>query len=82
MTIPELVKDTFKSITLQIDVTQIMEQGGLLAVFNQLLGDAKTDYFDLMLRIHNNKKRLSRVYKINGEVMTGVRCKEYKPLCL
>ncbi|WP_165744309.1 recombinase family protein [Pseudoalteromonas sp. Z9A6] len=72
LAIRQLVKDTFKSITLQIDVTQTMEQGGLLAVFNQLLGDATTDYFDLMLEFHNDKKRLLRVNKLNGEVMTGL----------
>lgn len=72
LAIRQLVKDTFKSITLQIDVTQTEKQGGLLAVFNQLLGDATADYFDLMLEFHNDKKRLLRVNKINGEVITGL----------
>lgn len=72
LAIRQLVKDTFKSITLQIDVTQTEKQGGLLAVFNQLLGDATADYFDLMLEFHNDKKRLLRVNKLNGEVMTGL----------
>jgi DNA invertase Pin-like site-specific DNA recombinase len=72
LAIRQLVKDTFKSITLQIDVTQTEKQSGLLAVFNQLLGDATTDYFDLMLEFHNDKKRLLRVNKLNGEVMTGL----------
>lgn len=72
LAIRQLVKDTFKSITLQIDVTQTTEQEGLLAVFNQLLGDATADYCDLMLEFHNDKKRLLRVNKLNGEVMTGL----------
>lgn len=72
LAIRQLVKDTFKSITLQIDVTQTEKQGGLLSVFNQLLGDATADYFDLMLEFHNDKKRLLRVNKLNGEVMTGL----------
>ncbi|WP_288985823.1 recombinase family protein [uncultured Pseudoalteromonas sp.] len=72
LAIRQLVKDTFKSITLQIDVTQTEKQGGLLAVFNQLLGDATADYFDLMLEFHNDKKRLLRVNKLNGKLVSGV----------
>lgn len=52
---PNWLKTPFKSIILQIDVTQTTDQGGLLAVFNQLLGDVTTDYFYLMLEFHNDK---------------------------
>ncbi|WP_105215769.1 recombinase family protein [Pseudoalteromonas sp. T1lg22] len=72
LAIRQLVKDTFKSITLQMDVTQTQQQGGLATVFEQLLGESTNEYVELMLEFHNGTKRLLRVHKYTGELAQGV----------
>ena len=70
--IRQLVKDTFRSITLQVNV-QHQEQTQIgLGQFMSRFGGESTDYFDLTLEFHNDKKRLLRVNKKTGELVKGV----------
>ena len=70
LAIRQLVKDTFKSISLQLN-TFSGDKGGLNNVFEHLLGASNADYFELLLEFHNDKKRLLRLHKHTGELVSG-----------
>lgn len=70
LAIRQLVKDTFKSISLQLN-TFSGDKGGLDNVFEHLLGASNADYFELLLEFHNDKKRLLRLHKHTGELVSG-----------
>ncbi len=67
----QLVKDTFKSITLDTD-----DEGAVIgldkAVELQLMGERQSNFFDLTLEFHNGKKRLIRLDKHSGELLLGL----------
>lgn len=68
--IRQLVKDTFKSITLQVDVQLKNEKG--LASFIESFGGNIDECIDLTCEFYNGKKRLIRVNKKTGELVKGV----------
>lgn len=70
LAIRQLVKDTFKSISLQLN-TFSGDKGGLNNVFDRLLGTSNADYFELLLEFHNDKRRLLRLHKHTGELVSG-----------
>lgn len=67
-----LVRDTFKSLTLQSDVNENQELSGLDSLIaNELMGNRNSSYFDLTMEFHNGKKRLLRIDKQTGELLKG-----------
>ncbi|MGP4987197.1 hypothetical protein [Pseudoalteromonas nigrifaciens] len=68
--IRQLVKDTFKSITLQVDVQLKQEKG--LASFIESFGGNSGECIDLTCEFYNGKKRLIRMNKKTGELVKGV----------
>ncbi|MEZ9370463.1 recombinase family protein [Shewanella sp. 10N.286.51.B2] len=72
LAIRQLVKDTFKSITMQIHTSSNQEETGLSSVFNQLLGEKTASSFDLTFVFHNDNKRIIRFNKHTGQMMKGV----------
>ncbi|MCL1068691.1 recombinase family protein [Shewanella olleyana] len=71
LAIRQLVKDTFKSITLHIN-TDSNQENGLSSVFEQLLGVKETSLFDLTFVFHNDNKRIIRVDKHTGKMIKGL----------
>ncbi|ALS97784.1 recombinase family protein [Lacimicrobium alkaliphilum] len=68
----QLVKDTFKSVTLQVDVKEKLDLKGLESLIDAQLTGGQTDKcFDLTLEFHNGKKRMLRLDKYSGELMAG-----------
>ena len=70
--IRQLVKDTFKSITLNVSNKYDENLEGIekLIAEELLIGNQK-NYFDLTLEFHNGKKRLLRIDKHSGELLVG-----------
>ncbi|GAC28580.1 recombinase family protein [Brumicola pallidula] len=68
----QLVKDTFKTVTLQVSIKEKQKANGLDGAVNRLLlGDNQSNYFDLTLEFHNEKKRLLRVNRHTAELLNG-----------
>ncbi len=68
----QLVKDTFKTITLQVENEAGQESVGLDSLLDsQLVGVRTQNYFDLTLEFHNEKKRLLRLDKHTGVLLAG-----------
>ncbi|MEP1445557.1 MAG: recombinase family protein [Paraglaciecola sp.] len=72
LSLRQLVKDTFKSIILSVDLKESDDLIGLEKLIElQLMGDEQKNYFDLTLEFHNGKKRLLRLDKHSGKLLTG-----------
>lgn len=70
--IRQLVKDTFKSISLN-SVTDRRQADGLGDLIEaELLGGVVDNCFELTFEFHNGKKRLLRLDKHSGELVAGV----------
>ncbi|WP_419149160.1 recombinase family protein [Pseudoalteromonas 'SMAR'] len=70
MPIRQLVKDTFKKITLQVGIKQ--EHTGGLSSFIDAFGGNNSKYFDLTCEFHNGQKRLLRIHLKTGELVQGM----------
>jgi len=72
LSLRQLVKDTFKSITLSVDLQESNELTGLNKLVElQLMGENQKNYFDLTLEFHNGKKRLLRLDRHSGALLNG-----------
>lgn len=68
----QLVKDTFKSITLSVDIQKSKELTGIDKLVElQLMGGEQKNSFDLTLEFHNDKKRLLRLDRHSGKLLAG-----------
>ena len=70
--IRQLVKDTFKSILLKVDRTNVQKLSGLERLIETNLAGGQLDNcFELTLEFHNSKKRLLRLDKHSGALLAG-----------
>lgn len=70
--IRQLVKDTFKTVTLQVDRKEERESIGVEKLIDShFMGKRSKNCFDLTLEFHNQKKRLLRLDKKTGELVVG-----------
>lgn len=68
----QLVKDTFKSITLVVDPNRGNKLGGLESIVeSKFAGGYIDNCFELTFEFHNNKKRMVRLDKHSGELIDG-----------
>ncbi len=68
----QLVKDTFKKITLQVPEESSEESDELSALFTtHMMEPLPQDCFELTFEFHNEKKRLIRIHKYSGELFAG-----------
>lgn len=72
LAIRPLVRDTFKSLTIQTEHCEPENLNGLDAlVVTELMGEGNTESFDLTMEFHNGNKRLLRLNKHNGKLLKG-----------
>jgi uncharacterized protein YlaN (UPF0358 family) len=73
LAIRQLVKDTFRKITIQVDNMSLRELGGLETLIDTKLAGFDTDNsFELTFEFHNDKKRLVRLDRHSGELRAGI----------
>jgi DNA invertase Pin-like site-specific DNA recombinase len=72
LAIRQLVKDTFRRITIQVDKISSRELGPLeMLIDTKMAGKESENSFELTFEFHNDKKRLVRLGRHSGELLIG-----------